>query len=235
MSRRLNVIVGCEESGVVRAEFRALGHNAWSCDLAPARDGSPYHLQHDIRAVIRKGGPAPGSDRHWDLGIFHPPCTYLCNSGVRWFTTIPRIQKPGTAYGNARDVAMQDGADLFAALYHAEIPKVAIENPVMHRYAREALRRRGVPAFDQSVQPWQFGDPEFKRTCLWLRGLAPLVIDPADALIPPKRGEPGHKEWSAVHRASPGPHRARDRSVTFAGLARVMAWQWGGDAREERD
>lgn len=248
MAKRLNVIVGCEESGVVREAFRALGHNAYSCDLVPARDISAFHIQADIRAVINRtvmryttrGGwdaPIPES---WDLLIAHPPCTYLCNSGVRWLTTIPEIQKPGVLYGEARRAAMCEAADLFADLLTCGIEKIAIENPVMHKYARAALsaaliKRDATGAlFDQSIQPWMFGEEAFKRTCLWLRGLPPLYMTNdlrTHGAGVPQAGTERHKQWSAVHRASPGEHRARDRSVTYRGIAEAMAWQWGGDAR----
>lgn len=234
MARPLNVLIGCEESGVVREAFRALGHRAWSCDLRPARDGSPHHLQMDVREALTYGTSSPSVQPWWDLGIFHPPCTYLCNSGVRWFTTVPAIQKPGVLYGDARVVALREAVDLFAAIYNCDIPKIAIENPVMHNRARDLLRvEHGVPTWDQTVQPWHFGHEEFKRTCLWLRGLDPL--QPTNDLSRewglPRAGTPEHKRWSQVHRASPGEHRARDRSVTYPGIAEAMAWQWGGDAR----
>lgn len=236
----MNVLIGCEESGVVREAFRALGHRAFSCDLAPARDGSAFHLAMDVRQAIRLGVPQwigeagtlihrPNYIEYWDLLIAHPPCTYLCNSGVRWFTTIPQIQKPGTAYGGLRVGRMNDAAELFADLLTCGIPKIAIENPVMHKYAKAAiamaLQERGqtyeqairAATFQQSIQPWQFGHGEVKRTCLWLRGLP--------ALVPTQIVEGRHP---AVHRASPGPTRARDRSVTYQGIAAAMAAQWGG-------
>lgn len=243
MARPLNVLIGCEESGTVREAFRALGHNAWSCDLVAARDGSPYHLQGDIRQILRgdhlEGVHETVVPRRWDLGIFHPPCTYLCNSGVRWFTTIPRIQKPGTLYGRPRCAAMVEGASLVADLLTCGIPRIAVENPQMHKYARAEigaqLHGRGVSKqlgkFGQWVQPWEFGDPAFKRTGLILVGLDPLVVDPHVRLRPPAYGTPEYKAWSQVHRESPGPERARLRSTTYPGIARAMAWQWGGLAK----
>ncbi len=250
MSKRLNVLIGCEESGVVREAFRALGHNAYSCDLQPSRDGSQYHLIGDARVIARGGVPqryAAGYGwqwranytEYWDLGIFHPPCTYLCNSGVRWFTTIPKIQKPGVLFGEARRAALVEGASLVADLLTCGIPKIAIENPQMHKHARAEiaaqLHGRGVSKslgeFDQWIQPWEFGDPAFKRTGLILEGLDPLVINPAQCLEPPSYGTEEYKRWSSIHRASPGPNRARDRSVTYKGIAAAMALQWGGDVR----
>ena len=215
----LRVLVACEESGAVRRAFRALGHDAWSCDLAPARDEMFYHIMGDVRAVLRGqvqtiyGAPMP--PREWDLLIAFPPCTYLCNSGVRWFTTIPDIQKPGFLYGDARARAMQSAVTLFADLWHANIPHIAIENPIQHKYARIALSNQDVPRYSQSIQPWQFGHGEVKRTCLWLKGLPPLT--PTDIVS-------GRE--ARVHKTAPSEFRSRDRSVTYSGIARAMAEQW---------
>ncbi len=226
-AKPLNVLIGCEEFGNVREAFRALGHHAWSCDLSPARDSQDHHMQMDVRAAIRAGVPYSGAT--WDLAIFHPPCTYLCNSGVRWLTTIPKVCQPGTRYGEDRRAAMVEAAALFADLLTCGIPKIAIENPVMHKYGQQAIRAElqargvdtlGASIFDQSIQPWQFGHGEVKRTCLWLRGLPKL--EPTNIV---------EGRAAVVHRASPGPTRARDRSVTYQGIAAAMAMQWGGDAR----
>jgi hypothetical protein len=201
--RPLRVLVACEFSGVVRRAFRALGHEAWSCDLLPAEDGSQWHYQRYVEDVLAQG-------LAWDLMIAHPPCTYLCNSGVRWLA-------PGGRLDGERHKAMQAACDLFAALYHAPVARVAIENPVMHGCAREYLAGLGVPAFTQSIQPWQFGHGEVKRTCLWLRGLEPLrptaIVDGRTA---------------RVHRASPGKDRWKERSRTLDGVAAAFAAQWGG-------
>lgn len=230
--RPLNVLIACEESGEVRRAFRNLGHNAWSCDLVPARDGSIYHIQGDVRAVLRGEEVIPGDTfpvAYWDLLIGFPTCTYLCNSGVRWFTTPPK--DPAILTGEARIAALREGVELFADLYHARIPMIAIENPVMHGRARNLLRvEHGVPRFTQTVQPWQFGVEQFKRTCFWLKGL-PMLRPTTPEARPPRPGTREHKEWSQVHRESPGPLRAQIRSTTFQGIAEAMAEQWGGDAR----
>lgn len=249
-AKPLNVLIGCEESGTVREAFRALGHNAWSCDLLPARDLSPYHLTGDVRHWIKfppsdTGGGHLQPVDHWDLGIFHPTCTYLCNSGVRWLTTIPKIQKPGVFYGPVRRAPMVEACQLFVDLLCAKIPRIAIENPIMHGHARAVIvdllmRQRGITraeaeelsAFDQTVQPHQFGDRALKRTGLVLLGLPPL--EDTDYIEPPPVGSAERRKWSEVHQASPGPTRARDRSVTYPGIARAMAAQWGGDARGGR-
>jgi hypothetical protein len=197
----VNVLVGCEFSGKVREAFRARGHNAWSCDILPAADGSPFHHQCDVLDILDAG---------WDLAVFHPPCTFLCNSGVRWLKERPE-----------RWQQMADGVEFFNKLWAAPIERIAVENPVMHRYAKALL----ASTMTQSVQPWQFGDKAFKRTGFWLRGLPKLT--PTNVLVPPKKGTEEHKRWSKVHRASPGTNRWALRSETFPGIAQAMAEQWG--------
>lgn len=196
----LRVLVGCEFSGVVREAFRAKGHDAWSCDLLPAADESPFHYQMDVLHVINEG---------WDLAIFHPPCTRLCNSGVRWL--------------HERDLwgEMAEAAKFFKRLLDAPIPFVAVENPVMHRYAKDIIGRGP----DFTVQPWQFGDNFKKRTCFWIRGLPPL--EPTSDLD-------GSTAHAAVHLEPPGPDRWAKRSITYPGIARAMAEQWGPIAQQVR-
>lgn len=208
----MRVLVGCETSGRVREAFRARGHDAWSCDLLPADDGSEYHLQMDVRDAIGNMGvqfTSHSNPNHWDLAVFHPPCTRLCNSGVRWLTTPP----PGKTKEQMWE-ELREGADLFAACLHAPIPRVAVENPVMHRHAKERIR--GYVEFTQSVQPWQFGHGEVKRTCLWLRNLPPLV---------PTHIVEGRE--ARIHKASPGADRWKLRSETYQGITDAMADQWG--------
>lgn len=209
----LRVLIGCELSGVVRQAFAALGHDAWSCDLEPSEDRSNKHLIGDVRDYLHMD---------WDLlAVFHPPCTRLCNSGVRWLHTPP----PGKTAAQMQ-AELVEGAALFSAVWNAPIPRIAVENPVMHKYAKAMIRGYEPPA--QTVQPWWFGEPYFKATGLYLRGLPPLV--PTQKLTPPKRAEDQarHNEWSMIHFASPGPHRARLRSRTFPGIAAAMAQQWAG-------
>jgi hypothetical protein len=205
------ILIGCETSGVVRRAFARYGFDAWSCDLLPAEDGSNKHLTCDIRAVLADG---------WDLlAVMHPPCTRLCNSGVRWLSVPP----PGRTRAEMW-AELDAGAALFAACWQAPIPRKALENPVMHRHARERLPA-SLPK-PQIVQPWWFGAPFFKATGFYLDGLPPLA--PTDRLTPPRPGTPEHRAWSAVHRASPGPDRWKFRSATPPGVAQAMADQWGG-------
>lgn len=217
----MKVLIGCEFSGVVRRAFAARGHDAWSCDLLPAKDGSNRHLVGDVREFLNEG---------WDLlAVFHPPCTRLCNSGVRWLTDPPRGRTLAEMWAD-----LDEGAELFSDLWNAPIERVAVENPIMHRHARERIRNYRPPA--QTVQPWWFGDRAFKATGLYLRGLPPLVA--TDRLTPPKPGTAEHKEWSAIHRAPPGPDRWAFRSKTFPGIADAMADQWGdldGLAPDQRE
>lgn len=139
------VLIGCECSGVVRRAFRERGHDAWSCDLQPAADGSPYHIQGSVLDVLGDG---------WDLAVFHPPCTHLAVSGAAWFADKRELQA--------------EALDFVRALMNAPIPMWAIENPVsvISTYIRKP---------DQIIQPYHFGHMERKTTCLWLRNLPQLT------------------------------------------------------------
>lgn len=197
----MRVLVACEFSGIVRRAFRDRGHDAWSCDLLPAEDGANTHIVGDVREVLDAG---------WDLLIVaHPPCTRLCNSGVRWLHRPPPGRSKGDLWAELRD-----GADLFSILWNAPIPRRCVENPVMHKHAKALIRNYRPPA--QSIQPWQFGHGETKRTCLWLHELPPL--EPTDVVA-------GRE--ARVHRMSPGPDRWKERSRFYPGIAAAMADQWG--------
>lgn len=217
----MRVIVGCESSGTVREAFRKLGHDAWSCDLLPADDGSPFHYQTDIFGVLAmtKAGLTSGP---WDLGIFHPPCTYLTNAGVRWLHehVTSRNGKKPVISGQSRWLEMEKGAAFFFALLNSNIPKIAVENPIPHKYAVKIIGRK----YDQIIQPWMFGHPERKATCLWLKGLPKLVETnnvKAYMLSLPK------KEQNRLHYLPPSPNRWKLRSKTFQGIAEAFATQWG--------
>jgi hypothetical protein len=144
----MRVLIACEYSGRVREAFRRRGHDAWSCDLLEAEDGSKNHIREDVLSLIKWGA--------WDLMIAHPPCTHLAVSGARHFEA------------KRADGRQQEAIDFFLALARAPIPRIAIENPVciMSSIWREP---------DQTIQPWQFGHGETKATCLWLKGLPHLV------------------------------------------------------------
>ena len=151
--RQLNVLIACEFSGTVRNAFRKLGHNAFSCDLEPSDDDSPYHYRGDVRNVINA--------YQWDLLIAHPPCTYLTLAGNRWFKPEYAERFP------TRIQDRQDGVDFFMELMNADIPHICVENPIG---VMSSLFRKP----EQIIQPWQFGDPFQKSTCLWLKDLPQL-------------------------------------------------------------
>ena len=213
----LRVLIACEESGVMRRAFAALGHDAWSCDLQPSRDGSNHHIRGDVRDHLHDG---------WDLlMVAHPPCIVLCNSGAKHLYLGGR---KANGPNPQRWADLEQSAAFYRTLRDADhIPRRAVENPVMHGHAIAATRRGKV----QFVQPWWFGEPYFKATGFELIGLPELV--PTNRLTPPKPGTPEHKAWSKIHRASPGPNRSRDRSETFPGIAAACAAQWGGYALNE--
>jgi hypothetical protein len=207
VSASLKVLIACEYSGTVRNAFLDRGHDAWSCDLLPSEDGSNRHITGDARDLLNDG---------WDLlMVAHPPCTRLCNSGVRWLTTPP----PGRTLDDMW-AELDEGTALFASFWNAPIDRIAIENPVMHKHAK--ARIEGYQDFAQSVQPWQFGHGETKRTCLWLKNLPPLV--PTDIV---------EGRTARVHLARPGPDRWRERSRFFPGIAEAMADQWGGNTKHK--
>lgn len=215
----MKCLVACEYSGRVRSELRALGHDAWSCDLLPSEDDSPYHIQGYVDALL---------EQPWDLVIAHPPCTYLSNSGVRWL--YPRDGYRDDLIENLRVTerweAMRDAVCFFLDCMRANSPRVAVENPVMHKHAREMLVDYGVidgypqdgrPSF--TVQPYQFGDPHKKRTCFWTRGLPPLK--PTSDM-----GPEGAEQ--TVWKMGPSEDRWKERSRTYPGIAKAIAQQWGG-------
>ncbi|NEJ10446.1 hypothetical protein GR238_34350 [Rhizobium leguminosarum] len=214
--KSLRVLVGCETSGRVRRAFSDLGHDVWSCDLLPSEDGSNRHIVCDVRELLNDG---------WDLlAVMHPPCTRLCNSGVRWLSVPPRGRTLEEMWAD-----LADGAALFSDCWNAPIERVAIENPVMHKHAKQRIRNYQPPA--QTVQPWWFGDEALKATSFYLRGLPKLVA--TNRLTPPQAGTPERNRWAKVHRASPSKDRGRLRSVTYPGMALAIAHQWGGYAAEQ--
>lgn len=205
------VLIAFEASGTVRRAFTAAGHDAWSVDLRRSADGSNHHIIDDARNVMNNGT--------WDfMAVLHPPCTRLCNSGVRWLHVPP----PGKT-AEQMQAELIEGAALFSAAWNADIPRIAVENPVMHKYAKELIEN--YEPFSQSFQPWEFGHPEFKRTCLWLKNLPPL--ERVNVLTPPAAGTAEYKAWSKVHNAWPGKDRGFERSAFFDGVAKAMATQWG--------
>ena len=200
----MRVLVACEESQTVMKAFLALGHDAWSCDLQECSGGMPErHHRGDVFEFIANSEP-------FDMMIAHPVCTRLTNAGVRWLFDENGNDIP------LKWVEMHEGREFFMRFLGdetAHIPKIVVENPIPHRHAN-------LPPYTQCIQPWMFGDNYSKATCLWIRGLPPLV--------PQVLTEP-EGVIHACHNEPPGPDRAKNRSKTYPGIAQAMATQWGTD------
>lgn len=199
---KLKVLCGCEESQAVCIEFRKLGHEAYSCDLLPCSGGhTEWHLQQDVTELLKQ---------HWDMIIAFPPCTDLAVSGARHFAK------------KVADGRQQASIDFFMLFANTECDKVVIENPVgiMSSKWRKP---------DQIIQPYQFGDPFTKTTCLWIKGLPKLkhtdIVDKGERTYF-KSGK-NHPKWYADALSLPPKERATARSKTFPGIAKAMAEQWG--------
>jgi hypothetical protein len=193
----VKILAACEFSGVVRDAFAAKGHDAWSCDLLPSeRPGQ--HIQGDALEAVHS--------QSWDLLLFFPPCTYLCNSGVRWL-----YGGKGATKDEHRWNLMVDAARFFKAFLDAPVPRKAGENPILHRHAIQIMGKY----YTQIIQPWQFGHGEIKATCPWLQGLPRLR--PTDIV---------NGRTPRVHHATPHPDRWKERSRTLTGIAQAMADQW---------
>ena len=197
MNDRLQVLVACEFSGIVRDAFQRLGHDAWSCDLEPT-ESPGQHILGDVLDVL--------DDPRWDLLIAHPPCDYLANCGVRW-----RVERQEWA-------EIEQGARFFKRFMDCDIPFKAIENPVMHKYGVEIVGCRQ----DFTCQPWQFGDLFRKRICWWTLGTLPALI-PTSRITTAEALEIARP---AAWLEAPGPERKKNRSRFFPLTAAVLADQW---------
>ncbi len=193
------ILIGCEFSGRVREAFKKKGWDAWSCDFLPTEIPG-QHIQGDVLKHLNDG---------WHMAIFHPPCTFIANSGARWL-----FEKENRWEELAKATAF------FKSLLNAPIPHIAVENPLPHKWGAEQIGRK----YDQRVQPYQFGVPQKKGICLWLKNL-PLLV-PTNILTPPK-DKTELKKWETVWRAAPGKEQWKIRSRTFQGVADAMAEQWG--------
>jgi hypothetical protein len=196
----MRILIACEYSGTVRDAFRAAGHDAMSCDLLPTDRPGP-HYQGDVFDIIRNG---------WDMMIAHPPCTYLCASGLHW-----NKRRPERAEQTEAALAFVQ------ALLDAPIERIALENPIGCISTR--IRKP-----DQTIQPWQFGHDASKATCLWLKNLGPLM---PTQTVPPRLID-GRKRWgnqtdSGQNKLPPSADRWKIRSATYQGIADAMAAQWG--------
>ena len=209
----MRILVACEESQAVCIEMRRLGHEAYSCDLQPCSGGHPeWHLQVDALQLLKL---------KWDMIIAHPPCTYLTNAGARWLWAGHELNQERYRKG-------LDGKSFFMAFYNAACPKIAVENPVPSAVFE-------MPPYTQVIQPYEFGHPYSKKTCLWLKGLPPLtptqIIEDHIPYVSSgsysKTHNPKYKGVSLKGGA------AKIRSKTFAGVARAMAEQWAGPCVKE--
>jgi len=212
---KMRVLIACESSGVVREAFRALGHAAWSCDLLPADDGSPYHLQEDCVKAVR----GESVFAVWDLIVMHPPCTAICVSGNRWYGS-------GMPKHAERIEAVRWTMELWE-LATRVCPRVAMENPV------GTLPMKAT----QYVQPFEFGDPSRKRTGLWLHGLPSLkptnIVEPEIKRYKKKDGS-GYTSFSADYGVGFKTKHGSRRSVTFEGIAKAMASQWSNNQQRRQ-
>lgn len=194
----MRVLIACEYSGRVRDAFRTLGHDAISCDLLPTDVPGP-HYRGDVMELLAR--------ERFDLMVAHPPCTYLCSSGLHWNGRVP-----------GRSEKTEEALLFVRALLDAPVPRIAIENPIGCISTR--IRKP-----DQTIQPWQFGHPESKATCLWLKGLP--LLQPTDILPKPASGRWDNQTASGQNRLPPSDDRWKIRSATYQGIANAMASQWG--------
>jgi len=218
----MKILVACEESQAVTIELRKLGHKAYSCDIEPCSGGHiEWHIMNDVIPLLNGNCNFKTMDgiKHyivnkWDMIIAHPPCTYLTNSGVRW------LYNKDKSKNMERWEQLDDGAAFFKQILNSNCDKIAIENPIPHKYAVERIGFK----YDQLVQPYMFGHTERKATCFWLRGLPKLISTnnvKEEMLLLPK------KEQQRLHYLPPGKERAKLRSKTFIGIAKAIAGQWG--------
>ncbi len=206
----MKILVACEESQAVTVELRALGHEAYSCDLLECSGGHPeWHLQQDILPLLQD---------KWDMIIAFPPCTYLTVTGNRWFN-VERYGEKAIQRHKDREKAI----DFFRAIAESPCDRIAVENPIGTMSSR--WRKP-----DQIIHPYYFGDPERKSTCLWLKGLPLLEHQEANHVKPNiityKNGKGTDSKWHVDSIGLPPAERQRVRSKTFPGIARAMALQW---------
>ena len=210
----MNILVACEESQRVCIAFRERGHNAFSCDIEPCSGGHPeWHIMQDVIPLLNgmcsfktMDGIEHPIDGKWDLIIAHPPCTYLSNAGARFLYPKGVLNEERLAKGMI-------AKDFFMHFVSADCDRIAIENPIPSKVY-------GLPPYTQTIQPWMFGHPVQKKTCLWLTGLPELqptnvVEERQSTKIPGNWFNSGGKE------------RQKNRAKTFPGIARAMAVQWG--------
>lgn len=250
----MNVLIACEESQAVCKEFRRLGHNAFSCDIQECSGGHPeWHIQDDVLPLLNpshipifdgnttiKGFEFKTCDGYehfisnrWDMIIAFPPCTHLAVSGALRFEA------------KRKDGRQREGLEFFCKFLDADCDRICIENPVniisgeyCKKWFPDVVEKYGLPIKPtQTIHPWMFGHPESKKTCLWLKGLAPL--EPTDVLPLPECGHWANQtrdgqnkliidgKWVGFN----DPRTAKYRSKTYPGIAKAMAEQWGGECK----
>lgn len=205
----MKILVACEESQAVTKEFRALGHEAYSCDILDCSGGHPeWHMQQDVTELLKQ---------RWDMIIAFPPCTFLTVTGNRWFD----IEKYGEK-AIKRHQNRKEAIDFFMMFANANCEKIVIENPV-------GIMSSEWKKPNQIINPFQFGDAFEKKTCLWIKGLPNLVATNIVA-VPTRTVFKSGKtmaSWYAEAFRLPKEERAKLRSKTFPGIAKAMAEQWG--------
>lgn len=217
----MKVLVACEESQRVCTEFRKLGHEAYSCDIEPCSGGHPeWHIQNDVLPLLNgyctfttMDGENHYINDKWDLIIAHPPCTYLSNAGARFLYPKGVLNEDRLKLGLEAKV-------FFMKIYNADCEKIAIENPIPSKVY-------GLPKYTQTIQPYEFGHPYQKKTCLWLKGLKPL--QPTDVLSKEKRQS---TKIAGNWFNKGGKERQKNRAKTFPGIAKAMAEQWSKELSE---
>lgn len=210
---KMTILVACEESQAVTIELRKIGHEAYSCDLEPCSGGHPeWHLQQDAIPLLSE---------KWDVIIAFPPCTYLSNAGAMRLRVGGVIQE-------SRLAKARKAKDFFMEFYTANCPRIAIENPVPGKI-------HGLPAYTQIIEPYMFGDPWKKRTCLWLRGLPELkmtdLVEPKGLWVGSTSAKKDSRIYSRYQLSSN--RNPKMRAKTFCGIAKAMAEQWGNLAQKK--
>lgn len=213
----MKILVACEESQAVTIELRKLGHEAYSCDIIECSGGHPeWHLRQDVMPLLKE---------KWDMIIAFPPCTYLTVTGNRWFN----VERYGEK-AIQRQKDREDAIKFFMAFADADCDRIAIENPI--GIMSSTWRKP-----NQVINPYEFGDPFEKKTCIWLKGLPELkptnIVD-----VPPRTKFDSGKSmpaWYAEAWKLPKEERAKLRSKTFPGIAKAMAEQWAGVADERKE
>lgn len=225
----MNILVACEESQAVTIEGRRLGHNVFSCDLQECSGGHPeWHIMQDVLPLLNGNcsfktmdGVEHRIDGKWDMIIGHPPCTFLSNAGARWLYAGKQLNQERYAKG-------LEAKEFFMQFYNADCPRIAVENPIPSSVYQ-------MPQYTQIIQPYEYGHPWSKKTCLWLKGLRPL--EPTD-VIRDHRPFCSSGSYSGTHDprykgASRKGGSAKSRSKTFRGIAKAMMEQWAGPSEEE--